>query len=92
MSSLPARMKKIQLKMKALELPHHCSYYKSMMVFLVSQGQLTLWSDLANLRTHPRCNGFSCYLQEEDPITNEGARVTTKLNIDFPYAQGQLTL
>ena len=28
---------------------------------------------------------------EEDPITNEGARVVTTLFIDFSDAQGQLT-
>ena len=29
---------------------------------------------------------------EEDPIKNEGARVVTRLFIDFSNAQGQLTL
>ena len=29
---------------------------------------------------------------EEDPIKNEGARVVTRLFIDFSEAQGQLTL
>ena len=29
---------------------------------------------------------------EEDPIKNEGARVVTTLLINFPDAQGQLTL
>ena len=28
---------------------------------------------------------------EEDPIKNEGARVLTTLNIDFPDSQGQQT-
>ena len=28
---------------------------------------------------------------EEDPIKNEGARVLTRLSIDFSDAQGQLT-
>ena len=28
---------------------------------------------------------------EEDPIKNEGARVLTTLNINFPDTQGQLT-
>ena len=32
------------------------------------------------------------YKNEEDPIKNEGARVLTKLNINFSDAQGQLTL
>ena len=29
---------------------------------------------------------------EEDPIKNRGARVFTTLNINFPDAQGQITL
>ena len=41
MSSLPARMKKIQSKMKSLERPHHFSHYKSMGIFPDTQGQVT---------------------------------------------------
>ena len=41
MSSLPARMKKIQLKMKALECSHDFSHYKYMGIFPEAQGQLT---------------------------------------------------
>ena len=41
MSSIPARMKKIQLKMKALECSQDFSHYKSMWIFLDAQGQLT---------------------------------------------------
>ena len=44
MSSLPARMKKIQLKMKALECSQDFSDYKSMGIFPDAQGQLTLQS------------------------------------------------
>ena len=44
MSSLPARMKKIQLKMKVLDCSQDFSYYKSMGIFPDAQGQLTLQS------------------------------------------------
>ena len=40
-SSIPARMKKIQLKMKALECSQDFSHYKSMGIFPDAQGQLT---------------------------------------------------
>ena len=42
MSSLPAIMKKIQLKMKALDCSQAFSLYKSMKSFLDAQGQITL--------------------------------------------------
>ena len=41
MSSIPARMKKIQLKMKALDCSQDFSHYKSMGIFSDAQGQLT---------------------------------------------------
>ena len=41
MSWLPARMKKIQLKMKVLECSQDFSHYKSMGIFPDAQGQLT---------------------------------------------------
>ena len=41
MFSIPARMKKIQLKMKALECSQDFSHYKSMGIFPDAQGQLT---------------------------------------------------
>ena len=44
MSSLPAIMKKIQLKMKALECSQDFSHYKSMGIFPDAQGQLTVQS------------------------------------------------
>ena len=44
MSSIPARMKKIQLKMKALECSQDFSHNKSMGIFPDAQGQLTLRS------------------------------------------------
>ena len=44
MSSLPARMKKIEFKIKALECSQDFSHYKSMGIFPDAQGQLTLQS------------------------------------------------
>ena len=44
MSLIPARMKKIQLKMKALECSQDFSHHKSMGIFPDAQGQLTLQS------------------------------------------------
>ena len=41
MYSLPARIKKIQLKMKVLECSQDFSHYKSMGIFPDAQGQLT---------------------------------------------------
>ena len=66
MSSIPARMKKIQLKMNALEFSQDFSHYKSMGIFPDAQGQLTprSLSDLAEFRTRPRCYGCPCYLQK----------------------------
>ena len=41
MSSLPARLKKIKLKMKALGGSQDFSHYKSMGIFPGAEGQLT---------------------------------------------------
>ena len=41
MSSLPARMKKIQLRMKSLEWEQHFSHLKSKKIFQDAQGQVT---------------------------------------------------
>ena len=43
-SSLPARMRMIDSKMKELECSQDFSHYKSMGIFPVAQGQLTLQS------------------------------------------------
>ena len=66
MSSLPARMRMIDSKMKELEWSQDFSHYKSMGIFQIAQGQLTdrsPWSDLAEFRTRPRSYGCSRYLQ-----------------------------
>ena len=65
-SSIPARMKKIQLKMKALEYSQDFSHYKSMRIFPDAQGQLTLQSMVGSgqFRTRPRLYNSPCYLQK----------------------------
>ena len=56
MSSLPARMRMIDSKMKELECSQDFSHYKSMGIFPDAQGQLTPspWSELAKFRARPR--------------------------------------
>ena len=48
MSLIPARMKKIQLKMKALECSQDFSHYKSFGIFPDTQGQLTLYINFSD--------------------------------------------
>ena len=71
MSCLPARMKKIQSKMKALE------FQQDYMSFLDAQGQPTLKSEIPpNFKL---IQAFMVVLltckDKEDPIKNEAARV-----------------
>ena len=56
MSSLPARMRMIESKMKELEFSQD---YPIISLW----GFRSPWSDLAEFRTHPRCYGSSSYLQ-----------------------------
>ena len=65
MSSLPARMRMIDSKMKELECSQDFSHYKSMGIFPDTQGQLTPQSLVRSgeFRTRPRCNECSRYLQ-----------------------------
>ena len=93
MSSIPARMKKIQLKMKALECSQDFSHYKSMGIFPDTQGQLTpqSWVRSGRISNSSEMLWMSCKY-EEDPIKNEGARVDTPLYSNFSDAQGQTTL
>ena len=94
MSSLPARIKKIQLKMKALECSQDFSHYKSIGIFPDSQGQLTLQSMVGSGLISNSVHGriwlkFKLFRDiidvlvickyEEDLIKNEGARVLTRL-------------
>ena len=93
MSSIPARMKKVQLQIKALE----CSQDFSSII--------SIWgfSQAANSAVHGRIwsnfelvQDFMVFLvickNEEDLIKNEGARVFTTLCINFSDTQGQITL
>ena len=50
MSSLPARMRMIESKMKELECSQDFSHYKSMGIFPDAQGQLTLQSSVRSGR------------------------------------------
>ena len=64
-SSLPARMRMIDSKMKELECSQYFSHYKSMGIFPDTQGQLirSPWSNMAEFRTRQRCYGCPGYLQ-----------------------------
>ena len=97
MSSLPARMKKIQLEMKALEYPQDFSHYKSMGNFRYGQVQVTpqsliesVWLKFELVRD-VMVVLLTCK-NKEDRINNKGARVFTTLHIDFLDAQGQITV
>ena len=96
MSSIPARMKMIQLKMKALECSQDFSHYRSMGIFPDAQGQLTLQSMVRSGQISNSSNVFKVVFvtckNEEDPIKNKGARVFTTLYVNFSGAQGQITL
>ena len=88
-------MKKIELKMKALECSQGFSHYKSMGIFPDAQGQLSavlrpIWPNFKLVRDFMDVLVTCKY--EEDPIKNEGARVDTTLYSNFSDAQGQITL
>ena len=76
MSSTPARMKKIQLKIKALECSQDFSHYKSMEIVPDAQGQLTpIWPNFELVRDVMDVLVTCKY--EEDQIKNEGPTVVT---------------
>ena len=80
MSSLPARMKMIQSKKKELEWSQFFSHYMSMGIFPDNSADL-----------HPIWLNFELvldvmvvlitYMNEEDPIKNEGTRVDTRFSL-----------
>ena len=72
MSSLPARMRMIDSKMKELECSQDFSHYKSMGIFPDAQGQLTPQSLVRDVM-----DVLVTCKYEEDLIKNEGARVVT---------------
>ena len=89
-------MKKIQLKMKALECSKDFSLYKSMGIFLDAQGQLTLQSTVRSgkILNWVETLWLSSLSAKMKKIRskNRGARVFTTLYINFSDAQGQITL
>ena len=87
MSSLPARMKKIQSKMKALEYSQDFSI-RSREANSAVLGPI--WPKFELVRDIMVVLLTCKY--KEDPIKNEGPRVFTTIYIDFSDAQGQITL
>ena len=94
MSSIPARMKKIQLKMKALECSQDFSHYKSIFPDAKRAANSAvlgpIWPNFELVRDVMDVLVTCKY--EEDPIINEGARVDTTLYSNFSDGQGQITL
>ena len=90
-------MKKIKLKMKALECSQDFFHYKSMGFFPDAQGQLTPQSlvrsgRISNSSVRDVMDFLVTCKYEEDSIKKEGARVVTTLYSNFSNAQGQITL
>ena len=72
---LPARMKKIHWKMKALEWSQRFSHYKSMGIFSNAQGELTNKSFVGYCPiSHVTCKN------KEERIKNKGVRVATRFS------------
>ena len=93
MFSIPARMKKIQLKMKALECSQDFSHYVDFSRRSRAANSAVLgpiWPNFKLIRDVMDVLVTCKY--EEDPIKNEGARVITTLYSNFSDAQGQITL
>ena len=94
MSSLPARMRMINSKMKELECSQDFSHYKCMGIFPDAQGQLTLpslvrfWPNFELGRDVMDVLVTCKY--EEDPIKNEGARVFTTFSPLYSYGSYRL--
>ena len=91
MFSLPASMKKIRSKMKALEWTKHFSHYNSM-VAMETSGRIWPNFELIQALIHVL---ITCKY-EKNPIKNSGENVMTsfphyKSMGIFPDAQGQLT-
>ena len=89
MSSLPAKMKKIKSKMKMLVWPQDISNCKIMGFFSDSKG--CSLSDLAEIITLSRLYRCPRYLQEGRSDKKRGAKVATRLYLDFSDVQGQRT-
>ena len=83
---LPARMKKIHWKMKALEWSQLFSHYKSMGIFPRAANSKVLRRILPNFEP---IQDFMVVLvtckNKEEPIKNEGVRVVTRFSPLKPY-------
>ena len=86
----PARIKKFQSKMKALEWSQQFSHCKSMGIF--SDAQRQHGQILLNFKLIRDLIVVLVTCKNEDIIKTEGTRVLITLNIDFLDAQGQVTL
>ena len=77
MSSLPARMRMIDSKMKELEWSQDFSHYKSMGIFQIANSAVLgpIWPNFELVRDLMDILVTCKY--EGDPIKNEGARVDT---------------
>ena len=98
MSSLPARMKKVKLKMKVLDCSQDFSHYKCMGIFPDAQGQLTLQS---TVRSGQISNSSKTLWLSSVPAKMEKIRSKIEalacsqhytLYIYFSDVQGQITL
>ena len=93
MSLIPARMKKIQSKIKSLECSQDFSKYGDFSRRSRAANSAVLgpiWPNFELVRDV--INVLVTCKYEEDPIKNEGARVVTTLYSNFSDAQGQITL
>ena len=79
MSSLPARMKMVESKMKELECSQDFSHYKSRRSKAANSAVLgPIWPNFELVRDN--MDVLITYKYEEDPIKNEGARVLTTVS------------
>ena len=78
------------LKLKALELSQHFSHCKSMEIFSDTQGQLTPQSGIGS---GGNSNSFKLLYSLPERMSkiqlNEGAKVATRLYVDFSDIKGR---
>ena len=92
MPSIPARIKKIQLKMKALERSQDFSHNKSMGIIPDAQGKLTavhgrIWPNFELV--HDFMVVLANCKNEKVPIRSEGARVSQHYTSIFQMGKGR---
>ena len=95
MPLIPARIKKIQSKMKSLLVATTFIPFKDYENF---SRRSRAGNSAARYRIGPNFEPILNFMivlltreNEEDPIKNEDARVATRLYVDFSNAQGQIT-